>query len=121
MSKRTTLAKVKYLLANQQYDITEERLIQDKVEMVLEENEIPYTREARLTDSDRIDFLIGSLGVEIKLKTPLTQVTRQLHRYAQSDLVTKLLLVTTSPKLQGVPIKFNGKPIHVLLLVTALF
>ena len=120
MFKNPTTTSLRKLLASQQYIITEERLVQDKIEQVLKDNHIPYTREVKLSDSDRIDFLIGTIGVEVKLKAPVTQVTRQLHRYAYSDDVTELLLVTTSPSLNAVPSFFNNKQISVLLLITAL-
>lgn len=120
MPKNPTVAGLKKLLGNQAYSITEERLVQDKIEEVLNTNKIEYTREAKLTKQDRVDFLVGTIGIEVKLKTPLTQVVRQLHRYAQSENIEELLLVTTSPQLQTVPKEFNGKPISVLLLITAL-
>ena len=118
--KQPTVASLKKLLGNQAYTITEERLIQDKIEQVLTDSKIKHLREAQLTESDRIDFLVDTIGIEVKLKTPITQVTRQLHRYAQSGLISELLLVTTSPQLQSVVREFNNKPIHVLLLITAL-
>lgn len=118
--KNPTITNLKKLLANQAYSITEERLVQDKIEQVLNNNNIIHLREAQLTKQDRIDFLVGTIGIEVKLKAPPTQMIRQLHRYAQSDLISHLLLVTTSPKLQQMPKEFNGKPIHTLLLITAL-
>ena len=118
--KQPTVASLKKLLSNQAYTITEERLIQDKIEAVLNTKKVQHLREAHLTKRDRIDFLVGTIGIEVKLKTPVTQVTRQLHRYAQSDLISELLLITTSPSLAQIPKEFNNKPIHVLLLITAL-
>lgn len=68
-----------------------------------------FRREALLTPTDRIDFLIEpGIGVEVKIKGSASQVEQQLLRYADSGKLTHLLLVTTRSKhrevcVDGVP------------------
>ena len=78
-------------------------------------------REVPLSATDRIDFLIptedGGLGIEVKVDGSTSAVARQLQRYAESDRVTELLLLTTLRRhapLDGTTLA--GKPVHVLRL-----
>lgn len=80
-------------------------------------DEAELTREARLSARDRIDFVIGDLGVEVKVDGSLAAVTRQLHRYAQVEELAGVLLVTTRAAHLAVPRELNGKPIVVARLL----
>ena len=54
------------------------------------------------------------IGLEVKIRCGLTDMTRQLHRYAQSDKIDSLVLATTSRRfLSLVPRRLNDKPIAV--------
>lgn len=75
------------------------------------------TREAKLSARDRIDFVVGDLGVEVKVDGSLAQVTRQLYRYAQVEALAGVLLVTTRACHLAVPRELNGKPIVVARLI----
>lgn len=75
---------------------------------------IEFSREKWLNDTDRIDYLVGRIGVELKLKGPVSSVTRQLARYADSDLVDEVVLVTTRATHKRVPGALRGKPITVI-------
>ena len=115
------IAALKSLLAPKVYpDTSSEVALQNRIEEILQEADIDHKREVELGPGDRIDFLAGTVGIEIKLQAPVTKVMRQLHRYAQSGLIEELLLVTTHPRLSLVPKKFNGKPIRVLVLITTI-
>lgn len=70
-------------------------------------------REVRLTPRDRIDLLIGRLGVEIKVAGAPHTVMRQLLRYAESDRVDLILLVTTRLAHLALPQLVGGKPLIV--------
>lgn len=71
-------------------------------------------REVRLSPRDRIDFLIGGVGVEVKVDGSAAQVERQLARYAQSPRVHSLVLVTNCVRHGNVARELNGKPVTVL-------
>lgn len=72
--------------------------------------------EVRLSLRDRIDFLVGRVGVECKVAYGAATVLRQLERYAASDEVDDLLLVTTKATHRGLPPVVGGKPLLVLFL-----
>lgn len=94
-----------------------ELALQDAIAGVLSEHGFTFSREARLTTSDVIDFLVDRAGLEVKVDGSLSDVTRQLHRYAQSDRVSELLLVTTRSKHRAMPASLSGKPVRVLHLL----
>ena len=94
-----------------------ELVLQDLIAEVLARAEIAFEREVRLSAHDRIDFVCGSIGVEAKVDGSLTAITRQLHRYAQSDRLAHLMLVTTRMRHLTVPRSFNGKRVEVVHLI----
>jgi hypothetical protein len=60
-------------------------------------------REVRLNAHDRIDLLVGSVGIEVKTTGAWRDVERQLHRYIQSPLVDDLVLVTAKAQHRRIP------------------
>ena len=89
--------------------------IHQMVEDCLRENGFHYIHEARIGPGCRIDYLVGTVGIEIKKGKPMPQIlTRQLVRYAACETVDSLLVVTQrSVKLPKV---IEGKPIASLVL-----
>lgn len=115
------LNEVLGVLRNHVYDLSSEKLVQQAMENLLTKHVIPFEREVRLDEKDRIDFLIADgLGIEVKLDGTLTKVTRQLCRYAQHDEIKMLLLITTKPQLAQLPGFFNNKEIRTLVLLANL-
>jgi hypothetical protein len=74
---------------------------------------VVFEREVRLSPTDRIDFLIGSIGVEMKTKGSFVEVVRQLQRYATHERIRSLVLFTSSPKLLKMPKSIGKKRVHV--------
>lgn len=72
-------------------------------------------REVRLDARNRIDLLVGRVGVEVKVAGRPDAVLRQLERYAESDLVDAIMLVTSRVR-HRVPAELNGKPVTVVQL-----
>lgn len=102
------------LLVRYRFDESSEDALQRGVASVLAEHGIAHVREVNLCRGDRIDFMVGSLGLECKIAGSLSSVTRQLHRYAHADQVEALVLVTTSARLGAVPRMLNGKQLVVV-------
>lgn len=109
----TTAAELALLLESVRLPIGSEVLLQHGIASELSRAGILFSREHQLSDEDRVDFLVGSVAVETKIKGGLSEVTRQLHRYAQNPEVTELLLVTSRMQLAQVPETLNGKPVRV--------
>ena len=80
-----------------------------------ERNDIPYVHEAPLAPRARIDFLCGTVGVEVKRGRPnVKTLTGQLKRYMDSDKVTALIVVVE--RAAKLPSQLQGKPLQVLSL-----
>ena len=75
-------------------------------------------REARLSSTDRIDFLVkhheGTVGVEIKVGGSRAEVLRQLARYADYEGISSLILVTNKSRHRAMPKALRGKPLFVV-------
>lgn len=71
--------------------------------------------EAKLAPRRRIDILCGGVGVEVKRGKPqLKPLLKQLEGYAQSELLTSLVLVAELPP--RLPQTLCGKPLHAISL-----
>jgi len=71
--------------------------LQEQIESVLKDNDIPFEREYSLDKDSRIDFYLpeSKTGIEVKVKSGAAVVSKQLHRYAKSNQIDNLMLVTT--------------------------
>jgi hypothetical protein len=68
--------------------------MQSAIAAALIQEGIEFRAEYRLAPRDRIDFLAGGVGIETKIAGSYIEVASQLLRYAESPLVTGLILVT---------------------------
>lgn len=75
-------------------------------------------REVRLDSHNRIDLLVERIGIEVKVAGKPDAVLAQVTRYAQSELVDGLILVTTRMR-HRLPPEINGKPVYLHSLATA--
>lgn len=57
--------------------------------------DVPVQREVRIGKGERIDVLIGRVGIEVKVAGSAGAVRRQLARYAGSGAVDDLILIST--------------------------
>lgn len=80
-----------------------------------------YSREVRLDEHNRIDFIVeldGTVvGVEVKIAGTLKAVTRQLTRYAAFPSIDQLLLITTKAQHHHIPREIDGKPVVLCSLI----
>lgn len=108
------MAALAALIRGHRYVYASEVELHGQLEQVLTAAGVPVSREVHLTSRDRIDFLVGDVGIEVKVKGERTPI-RQLTRYAESSWVAGLLLVTT--RAAGVPSTLLGKPVAVVSLM----
>ena len=87
------------------------------VAQVLTSMGLEFHKEVLLAPKNRIDFLVGRIGIEIKIDMSLAGVTRQLWRYADSDQIEAIILVTTRHAHRALPLEMKGKPIFVVYLL----
>lgn len=92
----------------------EEQRLQDAVEEALREHKLEFRREHILRPGDRIDFLVGTIGIECKVEGSPAAVLSQLLRYAESNEVDGLILVTTRNTHRMAVTELGGKPFHLI-------
>lgn len=93
-----------------------ERDLQDAIAHVLRQERLPVEREARLDAHSRVDLLVARFVVEVKIAGGANAVRRQLERYAASERVDGLVLVTTRAR-HVYPDAIGGKPLEVVSLL----
>jgi hypothetical protein len=108
------------ILEAYEFDLSSEVDLQEGIAQVLAQEGVEFDQEVALSPQDRIDFLIGDVGIEVKINGSLTSVMQQLHRYAKSDRITSLILVTGRIQLNRVPDRLNGKPLRVAALLSSI-
>lgn len=117
MSAAAKLHSLRDFLSQFRFNFTSEAELQTGIEQALAASSFRVQREYRLSEADRLDFLIDDeLVIEVKIGSSTQAVQRQLWRYAQNDLPQGFLLVTNRAG-HMIPHSFNGKPclVHSLL------
>lgn len=105
------------LVRSHAFRCVNEAQLQEALATVVAGDGLQLRREARLATGDRLDLLVGDgLAVEVKMKGGLSEVTRQLMRYAEQPEVLELLLVTTRAGHLALPPTMRNKPLRVVLL-----
>lgn len=96
--------------------------LQRGIYRVLHEAGYTFQREKHLSRKDRPDFLLqDGVAVEVKIDGSLTNVMRQLSRYAELPSVSALVFVTSrATQALRVPKEFCAKPVRVVLLAGAI-
>ena len=85
-----------------QFDLSDELELQTQLyETVLEE--LGFEREFSLNKKSRIDFYHPKykIGIEVKVKGSAVKIYRQCERYAQTNKIDELILLTA--KAMGMP------------------
>lgn len=120
MNSAPTAVELCLLLERSLRGLGEEARVQAAIEALLKREGVDHKREHRFDKASRVDFLVGSIGVEVKTGGGISAVIRQLHRYAEFEAVSELVLVTTRTTLARVPRELNGKRVHVAVLLAGI-
>jgi len=111
------VAEIESLLRSYSFCFSSEAELQAGLASALKGFE--FQREFTLSQKDRIDFLIGDIGLEVKVEGNLAAVTRQLHRYSEFRKIGALILVTTRMRHAiGLPVEMNGKPLRIHVITS---
>lgn len=111
-----TAADVVAAVRHGRYRYTQETQFHLGLEAAMTAAGLAPVPEVRLTARDRIDFLVDRVGVEVKIKGTADALHRQLLRYAASDQLDELLVITTVPQHRSLPPTLNDKPLTVLVI-----
>ena len=112
--------KLAEYLYGRTYRLGSERLMQDDVERAFKQDEIEYEREKVLGPGDRVDFLVGGIALELKIKGRPAQIVKQIERYATHDAVDSIVLLTNVP-MPRIPRLHQAKPCYVVSLARTAF
>lgn len=93
--------------------IADERGMQMRVEQALLAAGASYQREV-VVAGGRIDFAIGAIGLECKVKDPLAALTRQCSAYTDDPRLNAIVVLTTKMAHRGLPDSLGGKPVRVV-------
>lgn len=104
--------EVTALLRRTRMRVGNEAALQQSIEDALATAGYTYEREARLSAADRIDFLVGGVGIEAKARYAKRAIYRQLERYAAQPQIAALILVTGTA--MGLPAEIGGKPVFIV-------
>lgn len=102
-------------LRKKRFVLSDEKDLQDQIADALDAAAIDHTREVIIGARERVDFMIpDGIAVEVKIKGGKLAIFRQLKRYAESEFVKEIILLSSVS--MGLPSTINGKPAHVVSL-----
>jgi len=111
-----TLAAILGAFERYQLRFGSEAELQDAIADVLEREWIAFAREVSLNPRQRLDFLCGSVAIEVKTRGSLSDLTRQVHGYLEDDRVEALVVVTSRSRLCQLPGSMRGKVVLPVLV-----
>ncbi len=107
---KPAIHRIHQLLSRHRFDVSEEKSLQEQLGDVFKLNGIDFKREVQLSAHDRIDFLVGDIGIEVKIKGSPSAIYQQCRRYCALEQVKELLLITG--RSMGLPGEIEGKPCY---------
>ena len=111
----TSLDHITRVLAAKPLPRSPESRLQNAIAEELADHGVTFSPEVCIAPGSVVDFLVDDrIAMEVKVDGSLSDVTRQLHRYAQSDRVEEVLLVTTRARHAEMPPTLGRKPVRVL-------
>lgn len=93
------------------FPLTSEKPLQAAIAGEFAAAGIQYEREVDLGGGDIIDFMVGGVGIEVKIKGQRRAIYYQCARYCEHAEVQALVLATNAA--MGMPEKVNGKPVFI--------
>jgi hypothetical protein len=110
--EEVTVDDIVRAVKSHRYRFTCEIELHQGITRALEAASLNFSYEASLSPTDRPDFLLDGIVVEVKIDGTLAAVTRQLHRYARYESVRGLVLVTSRARHMAQPATMQGKPVR---------
>jgi hypothetical protein len=110
-------AEIVRFIESRRFPLNREKALQAAMADEFARNNIEARREVNLGGGDIIDFMVGDVGIEVKIKGSKLAIHRQVSRYCAHDRVVSLLLVTNVAI--GLPQEINGKKVYIASLAKA--
>ena len=110
----TTAHDIIRLIETRRLPLTSEKRLQAALAEEFAGAGIAAEREVDLGYGDIIDFMIGPIGLELKIRGQRRAIFRQCERYCGHERVGTLILATNAA--MGLPARIGDKPVHVVSL-----
>jgi hypothetical protein len=107
-------ADIIQLLTTRPFPLSDEKALQVEMAAAFTAAGIAFEREVHLGAGDIIDFMAGSVGIEVKIKGARRAIFRQVERYCGYAAVGEIILATNVP--MNLPVEINGKPTAIAAL-----
>ena len=116
-SKKVNASSVAAAIGRYRFRSQKEKLLQEAIASALGQEGLDFKREVEVAPGSVIDFLVGDVGIEVKVTGGSTAVLRQIMRYLESDQVKSLVLITArAQSAKGFPGTIMGKEVKVVTL-----
>ena len=103
------------IIRSYKIQVNNESDVQRQLDGIFANSGIEYKREFVLDKRNRIDFIIGSIGIEVKIHgISAKRIYDQLNRYCFFEKISSIILITSQACIM--PDKINNKEIHVISL-----
>ena len=118
---KTQVRAIGDVLSRYRFRFKNEDELQQGMAQAFSAARIEARREVRLDSENRLDFLVGRLAIEVKVAGQFTRaaLVRQLERYALSDEVESILVVTNKI-IEAIPAQMNGKTVQTIILIRSM-
>ncbi len=111
----TTIERATAALKAVAFNFQDEAELQEGIAFALTLGGLTFKREAKLSDQDRIDFLLeAGVGIEVKVGGSISALTRQVFRYTVLEQLSAVIVVVSKSTLGNLPREMNGKQVHVV-------
>lgn len=84
------------LLERRKFRYRNEIDLHDAISALFDSEGIAYAREVRVAGG-RVDFVVGGIAIEVKIKGSAAAAARQARRYADTGRFAAVLIVSTRP------------------------
>lgn len=111
-----TADQIAEVLRSFKYVFSGEKELQDGVAEAFLTRGIAFDREKSLGSHGVVDFMIGRIAIEVKIKGSPSDVARQLLQYCASPDVDAIILFTGRSRLGRLPTELLGKPVTVVTM-----
>jgi hypothetical protein len=106
--------RIVHILTSHRLPLSDEKQLQIEIAVAFASAGLAAEREVRLAPGDIVDFMVGDIAVEVKIKGSKRDIFRQVERYCEHNAVRELVLATNVP--MALPPMVCGKPTSVALL-----
>lgn len=100
------------ILTTRRWPLSDEKALQPlMLAEFVREGISDIAREVHLGPRDIVDFVIGGIAIEVKVKGSRREIFKQVERYCGYEAVTEIILATNVP--MNLPVEMCGKPVSI--------